>query len=110
VSETPFNGLSPAEAERLYMLAEEAGEIVQAIGKVLRHGYWSRHPDGGPTNRDSLERELGDLLGVMRHMCNCRDLTLGYIENRAGGKMTRAAPYMHHLGDILKDDPSHDPR
>ena len=35
---TPFNGLTPAEAERLALLMEECGEVVQIIGKVLRHG------------------------------------------------------------------------
>jgi hypothetical protein len=43
-----FNGLTPAEAERLALLAEECGEVIQAIGKVLRHGYESRHPYGEP--------------------------------------------------------------
>lgn len=52
-----FNQLTPAEAERLALLAEECGEVIQAIGKILRHGYESRHPDGGPTNREALERE-----------------------------------------------------
>ena len=35
----PFNELSPAEVERLAILAEEMGEAIQVIGKVLRHGY-----------------------------------------------------------------------
>ncbi len=56
-----FNQLSPSEAERLAMLAEGCGEVVQAIGKILRHGYESTHPDGGPTNRATLERECGDV-------------------------------------------------
>lgn len=56
-----FNRLTPAEAERLALLAEECGEVIQAIGKVLRHGFESTHPDGGPTNRESLERECGDV-------------------------------------------------
>lgn len=76
-----FNGLSPAEAERLAMLAEECGEVIQAVGKVLRHGYESFHPDdlelskgrmvpksGAESNRDKLTRELSDLVGVMFFM------------------------------------------
>jgi len=42
--EKHFNGLSPAEAERLALLAEECGEVVQAVCKVLRHGYESTNP------------------------------------------------------------------
>ncbi len=40
-----FNRLTPAEAERLAMLAEEAAEVIQIVGKILRHGYASYHPD-----------------------------------------------------------------
>jgi hypothetical protein len=36
-----FNQLTDAEAERLALLAEECGEVVQVIGKILRHGYES---------------------------------------------------------------------
>ena len=33
-----FNNLTPGEAERLAILAEECGEVIQIIGKILRHG------------------------------------------------------------------------
>ena len=33
-----FNRLSPAEYERLAILAEEMGEAQQALGKIMRHG------------------------------------------------------------------------
>ena len=74
ISTLHFNGLLPAEAERLSMLAEEAGEIVQAVGKVLRHGYESRHPDGGPSNRETLRREIDDLRAVVIAMEIERDI------------------------------------
>jgi len=70
-----FNGLSPAEAERLAMLAEEAGEVIQAIGKVLRHGYASTHPDGGADNRAQLHREVLDFTTVAQAMVAAGDLT-----------------------------------
>lgn len=64
-----FNGLCPDEAERLAMLAEEAGEIVQAVGKVLRHGYESHHPDNpNLSNRDLLAMEITDFLAVVELM------------------------------------------
>ena len=53
-----FNGLSPAEAERLACLMEEMSEASQVIGKILRHGYESKHPNGGPTNRELLYKEM----------------------------------------------------
>ena len=64
-----FNQLTPAEAERLAMLADEAGEIVQAVGKILRHGYESYHPENPNTNnRDLLAMEITDLLAVIEMM------------------------------------------
>lgn len=56
-------GLSDAERERLALLLEECGEVQQVIGKILRHGYHSCDPttQDSPTNRQLLERELGDL-------------------------------------------------
>lgn len=54
-----FNKLTPAETERLAILAEECGETIQVIGKILRHGYESFHPkDYATTNRTLLENEL----------------------------------------------------
>lgn len=64
-----FNRLTPAEAERLAMLAEEAGEIVQVVGKILRHGYESYHPaNPTETNRDLLANEVCDFLAVIQMM------------------------------------------
>lgn len=57
VSTQPFNRLTPAEAERLALLAEECGEAIQAIGKILRHGYESNHPEFTETNRTQLPDE-----------------------------------------------------
>ena len=73
---TPFNELTSAQAERLAILLEEMGEAQQAIGKILRHGYASQNPDvlDGPTNRESLERELGDVAAAMGLMFAANDL------------------------------------
>jgi hypothetical protein len=58
--------VTEAEKERLAMLAEEAGEIIQMVGKILRHGYDNYHPNDPMkvTNRELLVRELQDLDGV----------------------------------------------
>lgn len=102
----PFsNGLSPAQAERLAMLAEECGEVIQVIGKILRHGYASYHPDqqGTPakhrfTNRQALGAELTDLLAVAASLC--RDgVPEGslYDQDRAWEKKLR---YAHHQEEL----------
>ena len=64
-----FNGLTPAEAERLAMLAEECAEVIQITGKILRHGYGSTHPDRpDTTNRALLGQKVTDLLAVLSLM------------------------------------------
>lgn len=59
--------MTEAELERLAMLSEECGEIVQIIGKIIRHGYFSYHPDE-PTvsNKTLLENEINDLLCIIK--------------------------------------------
>ncbi len=67
--------LNDAEAERLAMLAEECGEVVQLIGKILRHGYTSYHPDDVDmnTNWTLLKRELNDIGAVVHGMITAGD-------------------------------------
>lgn len=91
-----FNKLTPAEGERLALLAEELAESIQAIGKILRHGYESRYPVDGPTNRESLERELGDVRCSLRMLCDAGDLNNGAIEIAAGRKSAAVKQYLHH--------------
>lgn len=99
-----FNGLTPAEAERLAILAEEAGEIVQAVGKILRHGYESYNPHGDRTvtNRMALERECGDIAAVLHDMCLHNDLSNYVIEGQREAKLQRlreGSLYLHHQRD-----------
>jgi hypothetical protein len=56
-----FNKLNPAEAERLSLLLEECGEVLQIIGKIQRHGY-------GSSNRSLLEKELGHIMHAIWRM------------------------------------------
>lgn len=93
-----FNQLTPAEAERLALLLEELGEAQQAIGKILRHGYESTHPDGGPTNREALERECGDVRHAMIRLCDAGDLSKLAIHDRADAKAVQVVRYLHHAG------------
>lgn len=70
-----FNQLTPAETERLAMLAEECSEVIQMVGKILRHGYGSHHPnDPGINNRRMLHSEITDLFAVVTMMADARDI------------------------------------
>lgn len=96
MSEAHFNGLSPAEAERLALLLEELGEAQQAIGKILRHGYESSHPAGGETNRVALEREIGDVWCAIEMMFSAGDLNALSATAASELKALRVHHYLHH--------------
>lgn len=91
-----FNGLTPAEHERLAMLAEEAAEVVQIVGKILRHGYESKHPDNmnGPTNRQMLENEIADFYAIAGVMEDVKDVSVEGEAVRQAIKKKRR--YTHH--------------
>lgn len=107
---THFNQLTPAEAERLACLAEECGEVVQAIGKILRHGYDSRHPNGGPDNRCSLERECGDVLATIDLFANAGDLTATRLEQFRTAKHESRKKYFHHQAQDIRRSSTPDAR
>jgi NTP pyrophosphatase (non-canonical NTP hydrolase) len=91
-----FNKLTPAEQERLAMLAEECAEVIQVVGKILRHGYDSYHPDApDQTNRDLLAKELRDVNAVVRVMQHA-ELGDYYIEDASGTTWERKLRYTHH--------------
>jgi NTP pyrophosphatase (non-canonical NTP hydrolase) len=97
----PFNKLSPAEAERLALLAEECGECIQAVGKILRHGFDSVHPEGrdeGRDNRSNLEREMGDVLAAINMSFAAGDTSAGNIYTRQAEKLEAVKQYLHHQG------------
>ena len=93
---THFNDLTPAEAERLALLMEECAEVQQVIGKILRHGYESCHPNGGLDNRDLLQKELGDVHFAINLMCEAQDVFHAVIENHENEKAVRIVKYLHH--------------
>ena len=48
----------------LVHIAEEAGEIIQAVGKSLRFGLYDKYPDVPRTNREDLQLELTDIFAI----------------------------------------------
>lgn len=96
-----FNQLTPAQAERLAMLAEECAEVISVIGKILRHGYDSYHPNTPAiTNRDLLAHELADVDAVLKEIkrvelkdYSCQDIT--------GKRWQKKLRYAHHQEELL---------
>ena len=91
-------GLTLAQIERLAMLAEECGEVVQAVGKILRHGYHSGSPFGGPSNRVHLERELGDVRSLIAMMFAAGDIRAGDVRHWQYLKDVNVRKWTHHQG------------
>lgn len=91
-----FNGLTSAEHERLALLFEEASEVIQVVGKIMRHGFDSCHPDGGPTNRKLLEKEVGDFKFAEIMMVQAGDICKEEIAKAVSKKNARIGPYLHH--------------
>ena len=103
-----FNQLTEAEQERLVILVEECGEVIQAACKILRHGFASTNPTvpNSETNRQALERELGDLGHAVRRMEAAADVNPLVITARAASKPERILPYLHHQSEASVQSPS----
>jgi hypothetical protein len=97
------SSLTPAQAERLEMLAEEACEVAQTCMKILRHGYASYHPNDKEQtpNRDLLRNEVHDLLCVLWVMSFRGDIDFPntggmWLDERWRSKKLR---WTHHQSD-----------
>lgn len=93
-------GLTAAEIERLAVLAEECGEVAQAVGKVLRNGYQGTSPFGGPTNRVSLEHEIGDVCAAIQMMQTAGDVRAGDVKHWQWKKAVGIHKWLHHQGVV----------
>jgi hypothetical protein len=92
-----FNALTEGQVERLAILAEECAEVTQAVMKILRHGLHSNNNGQLPeTNRQALQREVGDLLHALDRCFTSGDLNPEPVEERRKSKPEGIAPYLHH--------------
>lgn len=92
----PFNnGLSGIENERLAILSEECGEVVQVIGKIQRHGLLSHHPDSPLTNQALLTQELGDVLGVIELAVKAGLVNESGLQAAKQNKLERITKWLH---------------
>lgn len=100
-----FNDLTPAEAERLALLLEELGEVQQVVGKILRHGYESYSPfdPDKKTNRQMLEKELGDALHAINLLTKSHDVREDTVDHYVSVKSMTVRKWLHH-----QPKPKHD--
>ena len=85
------------ERERLYVLAEELMESALLAGqmamKTLRFGYAERYPEQLLANRERLEHELGDVLGVVQLMIDAGDVSELAIQDATAAKAEKLKVY-----------------
>jgi len=100
------NGLSETEIERLALMTEECGEVLQVIGKILRHGYIATDPNTGAKydNRAALSREVGDFAYASGLMCEVGDLSVDDVEWASNAKAKRCLNYLHHQDASVLED------
>lgn len=86
--------INNAVHERLVILDEELAESIQSSCKAKRHGLDSRWR-GGPTNKADLERELGQVLGVVELLIEAGDLDREAILDATIEKLEQVQPFLH---------------
>ena len=92
--------MTDAERERLAMLAEECGEVIQVVGKILRHGYNSYHPnDPSVSNRDLLEAELRDIDSIVYGMALNGDIDSSSLIGQYETTWKKKIKWTHHQKD-----------
>lgn len=108
-----FNDLMPEAAEALALIAEECAEVIQAITKIQRHGFYSEHPDTRIPNWRSLHREVGDLLAALRIGEVNQVVDWANVIRARDAKLMRVGRYLHHAkvtadDSALSAEPHHD--
>ncbi len=101
------HGLNDAQLERLAVLSEELGEIIQVIGKITRHGYESRYPiddEEAVRNRVALMVEIGDLLAVLSIMDHCGDIHGDVVAKCTNAKLQRIKKWLHEPDNKIAVD------
>lgn len=94
-----FNELTPAQTERFAILAEEMGEALHIVGKILRHGLYSHDPIEGneyKTNLYLLSVELGDIFHAIGMLRDANDIDYACVKLRELAREQKIAPYLHH--------------
>jgi hypothetical protein len=89
-------GLTAAEIERLSILAEECGEVMRSVGKVLRFGWESESPYVSRTNRAALEREIGSVRAIVNLMLDADDVRLADVQGWQRVKRAGLAKWTLH--------------
>lgn len=90
------NRIGEAEQERLGLFTEEMGEGQLEIGKILRHGIDSHHPDQpGLSNAQRLEMEAGHVLAAIDLLVACGTLDREGLYRSKLEKLKKLRSWLH---------------
>lgn len=90
------NRIGEPEQERLGLFSEEAGEVQVEIGKILRHGIDSFHPnEPGLSNAQRLELEAGHVLAAIDLLVACGTLSREGLERSRRAKLQKLRSWLH---------------
>jgi hypothetical protein len=105
------NRVGEAEQERLGLFAEECGEALQIVGKILRHGLDSSHPEMPLlSNKDLLEMEVGHIVAAFEILVACGTLNSLSIFREKVAKLEKLQSWLHcgtnldAVAELLKRD------
>ena len=79
----------------LVVTAEEAVEVSHATHKVLRFTPYDSHTPGGPTNLETLEKEVNDFYAMIEMLAD-RGIVINRRQELIDHKKTRVSEYMRY--------------
>ena len=100
--------LTEGQNERLALLLEECGEVIQIIGKIQRHGLFSSDPTkpGGPDNQDLLAQEIADVVQAIDLLAAAKDINTTMVEVRLKRRWITVQKYLHFQPEeLFRDKP-----
>lgn len=90
------NGLSEKREEVLFLLAEDLGEALAAIKRVVDDGY-GRCDDKGVNNRNNLEISLGRVLGTITLLEAVGDINYEAVFAYRQQRVERTREYLRYV-------------
>ena len=84
----------------MFCINEECGEVTQAIGKILRFGFDSTHPETQISNKNLLMNELIDLKAIIDEYLKGMDISEYGILNRCESKLDKINHYYNKFMEV----------
>lgn len=86
--------ITTSESEICNIFMEEAAECIQAVSKIFRFGFESCHPQNPNfTNREHLTEEIGDLVCMIKILCDKNIINSDDLSRFAQYKLEKLKTY-----------------